>query len=299
VSSARRSFSARVGRPLVKLTVAVTVGFLVLPVAVTFLASFASSWAGVLPSGPLTLDHWEYVLGLRDVQGAADYSLNLDGVVGALLSDPLSAPEESPLLRSLVIALGGVVINLVVGVPIAYAMARYEFPGREWLNAFAVLPLAPGIILGIAFLRAFPDMAATDVGLVVGYSLLKAPYMVMAVQSSFESLPLRRLEESARSLGASWPRTFLTVLVPNARAGIVAGSIICWTLAAAEFNFTYVVASGGVRPLSLFLKANISNSSFLTTAAAVSAFFLLVAGITAALQAVGARGFAVSTVEES
>ncbi|WP_435179771.1 ABC transporter permease [Halorussus sp. AFM4] len=288
------SFSARYGRALVTGVLVLTLLFLLAPVAVTFVASFARSWTGALPSGFVTLDHWRYVLGLRQVADAANYSLNLDAVfrafphVGAMV-------RASPLFASLVLALGGVAVNLVAGVPIAYAVTRYEFPGREWINAFAVLPLAPGIVLGVAFLRAYPDLAATNLGLVVGYSLLKAPYMVMAVQSSFESMDLRRIEESARSLGASWPRTFLTVIVPNARTGIVSGSIVCWTLAAAEFNFSYVVVSGGNRPLSLFLKANISNSSFLTTAAAVSTFFLLVAAITALLQAVGSRGFSVRT----
>ncbi|MFC4449492.1 ABC transporter permease [Halorussus aquaticus] len=292
--SGNASLSAKYGRTLVTGVLAVTVLFLLVPVVVTFVASFARSWTGPLPSGFVTLEHWRYVLGFQQVSDAANYSLNLDAVIRAF-PNVGAMVRASPLFASLVLALGGVAVNLVAGVPIAYAVARYEFPGREWVNAFAVLPLAPGIVLGVAFLRAYPDLAATNLGLVVGYSLLKAPYMVMAVQSSFESMDLRQMEESARSLGASWPRTFLTVVVPNARTGIVSGSIICWTLAAAEFNFSYVVVSGGNRPLSLFLKANISNSSFLTTAAAVSAFFLLVAGITGLLQVVGTRGFSART----
>jgi len=290
--SRNASFSARWGRTLVTGLLALTVLFLIAPIVVTFVASFARTWTGAFPSGFVTLEHWRYVLGFQQVADAANYSLNLRVVLDAF-PNVGAMVRASPLFASLFLALGGVAVNLVAGVPIAYAVARYEFPGREWVNAFAVLPLAPGIVLGVAFLRAYPDLAATNLGLVVGYSLLKAPYMVMAVQSSFESMDLRQIEESARSLGASWPRTFLTVVVPNARTGIVSGSIICWTLAAAEFNFSYVVVSGGNRPLSLFLKANISNSSFLTTAAAVSTFFLLVAGITALLQAVGTRGFSV------
>ncbi|WP_459193273.1 ABC transporter permease [Halosimplex sp. J119] len=265
-----------------------TFAFLIFPVVATFVASFAREWTGVLPSGFVTFTHWQQVLGLGD---EALYSLELGAVLRTLPQDPLGAPGQSPLFRSMWLALGGVLINLVVGVPIAYAVARYEFPGRDLLNAVAVLPLAPGVVLGVAFLRAYPQLSSTDFGLIVGYSLLKAPFMVMAVQSSFESMPLRQLEESARSLGASWPRTFLTVIVPNAKRGIISGAIICWALAAAEFNFSYVVDPRGAQPLALFLKANISNSSFLTTAAAVSVFFLLIAGVTAALQLLGDRAF--------
>ena len=286
----RRSPSAMLGRPLVLAVFGLTFLFLVFPVVATFVASFAREWTGVLPSGFVTLRHWEQVLGFGGYEDAADYSLKLGAVLGTLTENPLAAPGQSPLFRSMWLALGGVLVNLVVGVPIAYAVARYEFRGRDLLNALAVLPLAPGIVLGVAFLRAYPTLSGTDFGLIVGYSLLKAPFMVMAVQSSFDSMPLRQLEESARSLGASWPRTFLWVIVPNAKRGIVSGAIICWALAAAEFNFSYVVFSRGARPLALFLKANISNSSFLTTAAAVSVFFLLVAAVTATLQLLGNRG---------
>jgi putative spermidine/putrescine transport system permease protein len=264
------SLSARFGRPVVTLVLVLTVVFLALPVILTFVSSFAADWSGVLPTGPATTENWGAVILGNDI--GADVSLG------------------SSLFYSVGLALGGVVINLIAGVPIAYAIARYEFPGRDWINIFAILPLAPGIILGIAFLRTYPDLSTSGVSLVIGYSLLKAPYMVMAVQSSFESMDLKRLEESSRSLGASWTRTFLTVIVPNARTGIIAGSIISWTLAAAEFNFSYIVYSKGTPPLSLFLFKNITNSSFLNAAAAVSVFFLLIAGVTISLQILGRGG---------
>lgn len=265
-----RSLSARFGRPFVTLVLLATVVFLALPVVLTFVSSFARDWTGVIPTGFVTIQHWRDVLLGNDI--GADVAIG------------------TSLFYSVGLALGGVIINLIAGVPIAYAVARYDFWGRDWINVFAILPLAPGIILGIAFLRTYPKLSTSGIALVIGYSLLKAPYMVMAVQSSFESMELQQIEESARSLGASWPRTFLTVIVPNARTGIIAGSIISWTLAAAEFNFSYIVYSKGTPPLSLFLFKNITNASFLNAAAAVSVFFLLIAGVTIALQVVGKQG---------
>ena len=261
------SLSARFGRPFVKIVLAATVAFLSLPVVMTFVSSFAAEWVGPLPSGFLTFANWNDVI--------AGTGVGADVSVG------------SSLLYSAGLAVGGVLINICVGVPIAYAVARYQFWGRSWVNVFAILPLAPGIILGIAFLRTYPDLSTSGIALVIGYSLLKSPYMVMAVQSSFQSMELQQIEESARSLGASWPRTFLTVIIPNAKEGIIAGSIICWTLAAAEFNFSYIVYSRGTPPLSIFLYNNITNASFLNAAAAVSVFFLLIALVTIALQIVG------------
>ena len=264
------NLSARYGRQFVTLLLAGTLVFLALPVILTVVSSFAAEWVGALPSGFVTLQHWNDVIVGTEV--GADVSVG------------------SSLAYSTGLALGGVIINLVVGVPIAFAVARYDFWGRDWVNVFAILPLAPGIILGIAFLRTYPDLSTSGIALVIGYSLLKAPYMVMAVQSSFQSMELQQIEESARSLGASWPRTFLTVIVPNAKTGIIAGSIISWTLAAAEFNFSYIVYSRGTPPLSIFLFNNITNASFLNAAAAVSVFFVLIALVTISLQIVGNRG---------
>jgi len=269
---AGRTYSASLGRPLVVGLLALTVLFLIGPVLLTFVSSFAASWSGVMPTGFVTLANWKEALGIGTQLGSTRG-------LGAGLQ------------YSLLLAVGGVLINLLVGIPIAYAVVRYDFPGRDFLSTFAVLPLVSGLILGIAFLRTYPEISASGISLIIGYSLLKAPFMVVAVKSSFESMDLRQLEESARSLGASWPRTFLTVIVPNAKAGIIAGSIICWTLAAAEFNFSYIVYSRGARPFSLFLFSNISNSGVLQAAAAVSIYFLIVAAVTALLRATGSRGF--------
>jgi putative spermidine/putrescine transport system permease protein len=303
--------SALAGRRLITALVAVTVAFLIGPVLVTFVASFAHDWTGVLPTfvrestvlvlGPVdlrvpaefgTLANWRQALGLVDTVGA---SRGLGGPTPVPFTGLVIPWLPETLGLSMGLALGGVLVNLLVGVPIAYAVTRYDFYGRGWLNTFAVLPIVPGIILGIAFLRTYPHLPSA-VALVIGYSLLKAPYMVLAVQSSFESMDLRRTEESARALGASWLRTFLTVIVPNAKTGIVSGSIVCWTLAAAEFNFSYMVYSRGPKPFSLFLFENISNNPFLRAAAAISVYFVIVAVVTLLLQAVGERGFSVGGV---
>ncbi|GAB7021023.1 ABC transporter permease [Halostagnicola bangensis] len=263
--------SATIGRSIVTVVVSLFLAFLAIPIVYTFVASFASSAEGVFPSGFATLENWRAVLGY------AEYGVQT--TVGRSLA------------FSVMLATGGMVVNLLVGVPIAYALTRYDFFARDWLNALAILPLVPGIVLGIAFLRAYPENASSALGLVVGYALLKSPYMVLTIQSSFQSMDLQRIEESARSLGASWPRTFLTVILPNAKDGIVAGSIITWTLAAAEFNFTYMVYARGPRPFSLFLFENINNAPFLQSAAAISVYFLIVVCAILVLQSAGNRGF--------
>ena len=302
--------SAAFGQRLIRAVVFLTVIFLVGPVLITFVASFFSEWTGIYPAGGLTLRNWEQALGIANTTGASRglggfytfvapdvlFRLAIPGIATFTLSFPYDFTIQTPipiaLGFSILLALCGVLVNLIVGIPIAYAVTRYDFYGRGWLNTFAVLPVVPGIILGIAFIKTYPGFP-TAVALVIGYSLLKIPYMVIAVQSSFESMDLRGMEESARSLGASWLRSFLTVIVPNAKRGIVSGSIVCWTLAAAEFNFTYIVYSSGPRPFSIFLFNNISNNPFLRAAAAISIYFIIVATVTALLQRTGEQGFSI------
>ncbi len=305
--------SAQYGRRLVTALILVTVVFLIGPVLVTFVASFFENWTGILPSGGLTLQNWAQALGVAETQGAARglggfwtfvapdvlFVLDLPFLPELTLFFPFDFFVQTPipvaLGFSVLLALLGVVINLLVGVPVAYAVTRYDFTGRRLMNTFAVLPIVPGIILGIAFLKTYPNLPSV-IALVLGYSLLKIPYMVLAVQSSFESMDLRQMEESARSLGASWTTTFLRVILPGAKQGIISGSIICWTLAAAEFNFSYVVYSSGPRPFSLFLFENISNNPFLRAAAAISIYFVIVAVVTALLNRLGENGFSVGGV---
>ncbi len=263
--------SALLGRPAVVGVVVLTVAVLVVPIVMTFVSSFARTATGALPSGFVTLSHWRHVLGL------GDYGVRANAVPG--------------LTFSIAIATGGMVLNVLVGVPIAYALSRYDFYARDWVNTLAILPLVPGVVLGIAFLRTYPERGGSALGLIVGYCLLKSPYMVLTVQSSFQSMDLERLEESARSLGASWPRTFLTVIVPHAKQGILAGCVITWTLAAAEFNFTYMVHTGDPEPFSMFLFRNISNAPYLQSAAAISIYFCIVVAAILFLQLIGNRGF--------
>ncbi len=286
------TLSALVGRRLITTLIFIVVVFLIGPVVLTFVASFFQEWTGLVPSGGVTLQNWRQALGLLETVGA---SRGLGGTVDIVVPGVVRIPIPVALGFSMLLALGGVVINLLVGIPIAYAVTRYDFYGQGWVNTFAVLPIVPGIILGIAFLKTYPDLPSA-VALIIGYSLLKVPYMVLAVQSSFESMDLRGIEESARSLGASWPQAFARVVIPNAKTGIISGSIVCWTLAAAEFNFSYIVYSRGPRPFSLFLFENISNNPFLRAAAAISVYFIIVAVVTALLQRAGESGFSIGGV---
>jgi len=122
-SRSGRALSTLLGRPIVAGVVAVVTAFLTIPVLVAFVSSFAESGSGVLPR-------------VRHVRSLAE---------GTRIRRLRRPTERDPgLTYSLLIATGGMVLNVLIGVPIAYALARYDFYARDWINTFAILPLVPG-----------------------------------------------------------------------------------------------------------------------------------------------------------
>ncbi len=143
-SRSETAYSTLFGRPILVGVVSIVVAFLTLPVVVTVVSSFAQSATGVVPQGFVTLEHWRQVLGF------GDYGVRSNALPG--------------LAFSLAIATGGMVLNVVIGVPVAYALTRYDFVARDVVNTIAILPLVPGLILGIAFVQTYPEHGRSAVG---------------------------------------------------------------------------------------------------------------------------------------
>lgn len=144
---------------------------------------------------------------------------------------------------SLEIALYASATALVLGVPVAYAVVRYQFPGKDLVEVvFSSPAIVPGLVVGLALLRYFvllSDMPVT-LGLYLGHTAILFPYSVRVVSASLRNLNLS-IEEAAISLGASPFKTFFLIVMPNIRSGIVAAFILAFIT---SFNNV---------PISLFL----------------------------------------------
>jgi iron(III) transport system permease protein len=146
-----------------------------------------------------------------------------------------------------------VVVCVLVGVPIAWLLARSTVPGRGALDAVNTLILAvPGTALGIAYIRAFHfDLPGFDRGLtsfwIVMPLVLAVRRLPYTVRGSFASLLLvhRSLEEAAGSVGASGPRTFRDVTLPLIWKGIVVGSLFSFMTSLQEASAVLFLALGG------------------------------------------------------
>jgi len=171
---------------------------------------------------------------------------------------------ETPkfIINSLIFCGLAVLICLVVGVPMAWIMARTQTPGRGAMDALTTLILAiPGTAIGIAYIRAFHyplpgiDMALTSLWIVFPLVLAvrRLPY---TVRGSYSSLLLvhKSMEEAAENVGASKLRTFRDVTLPLVWKGIFVGALFSFIMSIQEASATLFLALGGweMIPIGIF-----------------------------------------------
>lgn len=129
---------------------------------------------------------------------------------------------------SMALAIGATLIALLLGVPAAYALERYNPPGAATIRNIVTAPIiVPGIIVGLALLRylVIPMGIGIIPALFIGHTALLVPYAVRVVGASLVNLR-PDIEEAAVILGASRLGAFRRVVLPNITAGIMAAFII-------------------------------------------------------------------------
>jgi molybdate transport system permease protein len=180
----------------------------------------------------------------------------------ATLLDRLAAPGVLTALRlSLQAATMATVICVLLGVPLAWLLARVEFPGRKLVRALVTVPLVlPPVVGGVALLLVFGrrglvgawmletfgfSLPFTFAGVVVAEAFVAMPFLVIAVEGALRGADTR-YEEAAATLGASRWTAFRRVTLPLVAPGIAAGAVLCWARALGEFGATITFA--GNRP---------------------------------------------------
>lgn len=173
--------------------------------------------------------------------------------VPAALTDPLAldATRVSALTATITTALVA-----VVGIPLAYALARWRFPLRPLVTGLIFVPLVfPAVVSGIAQLLVYGpygpvgaffaargvELSNSLAGVVLAQTFVAAPFAVVAARSAFEAVDAQT-ESVAQTLGASRWRVFWTVSLPQAGGGVLAGLILTWLRAMGEFGATAVMA---------------------------------------------------------
>lgn len=146
-------------------------------------------------------------------------------------------------------------LGLLSGIPLAYLLARYRFPGKRVVEAVIDVPIVvPHTSAGIALLfvfgrrffagEAFEPLGITFVGaepgIVVAMMFVSVPFLIDSAKDGFRGVD-PRLEKVARTLGASPWRTFFTISLPLAWRSIVSGSVMMWARGMSEFGAVIIL----------------------------------------------------------
>jgi iron(III) transport system permease protein len=149
--------------------------------------------------------------------------------------------------NSLLLSSLSTIIDIVLGVTIAYLLARKRVPGRNMLDALAMLPLAlPGLVVAFGYVAAFSatplDPRINPVPLlVIAYAVRRLPYMVRAAYAGFQQSSVV-LEEAAMNLGASPLKTLYQITFPLVFANLVAGAVLAFSFAMLEVSDSLILA---------------------------------------------------------
>jgi len=173
--------------------------------------------------------------------------------LGNFMRTLTSADVWSVIALTYMAALTSTAISVLFGVPLAYVLARYDFPGKGVVESFTDLPaVVPHTVAGIALLSVlgssgligkFSPIQFVDAfpGVVAAMTFVSFPIFLNNAREGFAKVD-RRLEAVARTLGASHSKAFATVTLPLSARNIAAGAIVAWARAVSEFGAIVVIA---------------------------------------------------------
>ncbi|MFJ9818924.1 molybdate ABC transporter permease subunit [Streptomyces sp. NPDC101151] len=190
------------------------------------------------------------------------------------LPDLLTSTEVWQALQlSLISATAATAVSLVLGVPLAWLLARTDFPGRGLVRALVTLPLVlPPVVGGVALLLALGrngvvgkwldswfgiTLPFTTTGVIIAEAFVAMPFLVISVEGTLRAAD-PRFEEAATTLGASRFTAFRRVTLPLIAPGIAAGAVLAWARALGEFGATITFAGNfpgrtQTMPLAVYL----------------------------------------------
>ncbi|GAA0427560.1 spermidine/putrescine ABC transporter permease [Acrocarpospora corrugata] len=169
------------------------------------------------------------------------------------------------------------VLAFLLALPMAYAIHRFDFRGKEAIRILMLLPLIiPGMIVALFLSRAFDflGLSQTFLGLVLGHTLLGMPYMARLLTTSFEAIP-RDVSDAASNLGASELVKFRLVYLPMVTPGIFAGGIFTFIASMEEFALTFVIGTPDYQTIPTVLFSFLGERLVRAHAAVVSLILLV------------------------
>jgi putative spermidine/putrescine transport system permease protein len=197
------------------LSIILFLAYMLLPILATYVFSIAIRWdRSILPEG-LTFDWYRTAFQDRWFLIVFQHSITISAAT--------------------------VLASAALIVPTAYWVHLKLPRALPLLNLISTLPFAiPAVVLALGLIKLYGQgplqLARTPAMLVLAYVIFTLPFMYRPVASSLEAIDIRRLTEAAQSLGASWPRTLVQVILPNILPGILSGGLLVFATIFGEFT---------------------------------------------------------------
>ena len=197
----------------------------VLPHLGVILVAFSSDWYGTVVPHAYTLDNFRLALG---------HDLTVPAIANSLKFASIST-----------------VVDIVLGIAIAYVVVRSKLAGRHVLDFLAMLPLAvPGLVLAFGYLAMSQEgkffsflnpVQNPTVLLIIAYSVRRLPYVVRAAAAGFQQTS-ETLEEAAQNLGCPPLKSVIKITLPLIAANLIAGGLLAFAFAMLEVSDSLVLA---------------------------------------------------------
>lgn len=160
------------------------------------------------------------------------------------------------LWNTLLVAIISTAVSTVIGTVSSYALKKFDFPGKKFINELLYIPVViPEIVLGISLLciYAFMKIELGMFTLILSHIAFSIPFVIINVNSVLDTMN-PNLEEAASDLGASKLKTFFYVVLPSLIPGILSGAQLAFTLSLDDVVISYFTAGpdSNTLPLQVF-----------------------------------------------
>jgi molybdate transport system permease protein len=197
---------------------------------------------------------------------------------GDIIAALQTAAAQEALRLSIITTFCSLAITLLLGTPLAYVLARGNFPGRPLVDAIVDLPIVvPPAVAGLALLLAFGrngtfglllgklgiSLSFSTIAVIMAQTFVASPFYVRSARAGFIAVD-RTLEAASASLGMGPLRTFAFITIPLAAPALIGGAVLSWARALGEFGATIMFAGNlqGVSqtlPLAVYLNLESGN----------------------------------------
>ncbi len=264
-SEAREARAQGVRGALLRMTLAVGVGFILLPLVIVIVYSFSSVAYGIFPPPALSLKWYGHLLTL--------------------------APFREAFGRSVAIALAATAAALIAGLLGALVLVRARFPGKELLRGFLLSPIVmPKIVLGVGWFIFFARLGLQGgiVPITLAHIIVVLPFIINILAANLIGLDIS-LEEAAQDLGASGRTVLWRIVFPQIRSGLIISSLLAFIVSFDQVESSIFLTRGenNTLPIEMFLYMEKWQDP---TIAALSTLLIVFAGVVVAAALLVARG---------